>query len=219
MEKDNRANNTNGMRTESETVEIIVEKLKKMFSSDLKVGMASIDRGIKKGEDAYQLIERGLKRRVQSPAILELRKMLDDALSSDKSPSNLDNFEPDVNPMNPVNSEDCDECVSGDEPDDDTVAASTRVPFIADENLVLLDKSLVAADMDEKMLEIANMVMDTDTLYYDAEDFNFYAAELKKKERRYLKGQAEMLKWIISSLGVKVNSRGHRMLSHMVETY
>ena len=199
-------------KTHSEMIDEVHNKvvgaLKGLFSGDIHVGLKSIETGIKKGETAYDLVERALKRRVNHPVILELKKTLDETY--DKVAEEA------IATFTSIGAEPVTEPV---EIEQETDTVDDTVPFISP-NLLLFDKEVVRAMLNDRMLEIAQNVYDVVSWdEYNRVDFNDAAQFLKKKERKYLKGQAEMLRWTIELVDVRVENIGHKMLSHMVANW
>lgn len=221
-----------------------INMLTNIFQNDVKTGLRTINNGLKKGEDAFQILERCIKRGTHSEEVQKVKEFLeksyDDATglvkdvfedAKDKAATNTIVTSSDIGfamsdlpgdlgtfwQPKDINIKDEDE-----QDNDETDAPG--VPFIS-QNILMFDKEVIRDMLNDRMLEIANLVAESgydhfeDWTDYDKDVFNTYAEDLKKKERRYLKGRAEELRNTIALFDIRVENIGHKMLSHIVANF
>lgn len=233
---------------------IAVDKMVEIFQNDVKVGLKALENGLKKGEGAYQLLERCLKRGSHTEEVKKVKSFLDkayddvtsvakaaydtyktndvqsDTVTVTSGRSSLDEFDFGFDPAELDDGTglgiwwkhtDVD-TTTQDTVDDEEVEETDApgVPLIS-QNIIMFDKEVIREMLNDKILEIIADVYGEEISFdeYDKELFNILTDGLKKKERRYLKGKAENLRWTIEVFDIRVENIGHKMLSHIVANF
>ncbi len=224
------------------------EKLFELFENDT-ILTKSLETGIKKGESVLNLFDRAIRRGSRKGPLNDLIQMFSDEFETSKFQLDYDKniaFFKTLTSLDTQEFNDKIKIYTGDDSeliflclkqynkflDESEISTSedieedksyaSEVPFISPE-ILMVDKTEVINEINFQMLDIANIVLETELCgidsfaEYEKDVFNEIFGDLKKRHRYQLAGKAEMLRWHISLYDMRVENIGHKMLSYIIE--
>lgn len=186
-----------------------VKDLVLLFNKDVTT-LKTFGKKIVKGENVVSLFEKAIKRKPNK----DVKSLFEDFVS------HMENVASEVK---------SDKLEKTDEDTTEDIGTNVDVDDLHEEDVIMKSypKNILVDELNWKMLEIVNDVVESLHLSfkitsfdeYDKNDFNKCFEALRKRHKHEIRGKCLVLRDIIKILNIRVDNKGHQMLSAVIDKF